>query len=403
MRILLINKFHYVKRGAEVAYFDTARILTDAGHTVAFFSMEHPKNAPTEWSRFFVSQADYSGDGGGFFAKAKMALRIIWNREAQKKLTALIEEFQPDIAHLHNIYHQLSPSILWTLKKHKVPLVMTLHDYKVLSPNHDLFVRGKIWEHTSGWRCLVDRCVKDSFLKSLDAAVEKWLHDFLGSYRLIQRFISPSQFLIDLFRKHGKELPFVKIAQPLLPFPEKTEAAGSNSFLYWGALSPEKGVGLLLDVFKELPQEKLLIIGAGPDEKVLHEKKERLKLFNVEFLGAIYGEKLFPYVEKAKAILIPSMWYDNMPYVPLEALARGKIVIAAKSGGIPERIADGVNGFLFEMGNKEELLRKIKDLSHHDLLKISEAARKSTEDLRPEAYKMALESLYLEILKQRKD
>src|ERR1700745_261060 len=100
MRILLINKFHYPKRGAERAYFDTARILADAGHDVAFFSMKHPENAPTPWEKYFVSEADYNDASSGLWAKAKMALRIIWNREAQKHLEALLQDFKPDIAHL---------------------------------------------------------------------------------------------------------------------------------------------------------------------------------------------------------------------------------------------------------------------------------------------------------------
>jgi hypothetical protein len=140
MRVLLINKFHYLKGGAERAYFDTAHILAENGHSVAFFAMEHPDNFETPWSRFFVSGVDYHDAAAGLWSKLRAALRILWNSEAATKLDALIGEFKPEVAHLHNTYHQLSPSILWTLRKHGVRIVMTLHDYKLISPNYSLLV-----------------------------------------------------------------------------------------------------------------------------------------------------------------------------------------------------------------------------------------------------------------------
>lgn len=402
MRILLINKYHYLRRGAERAYLDTARILADRGHSVAYFSMEHPENLPTEWNRFFVSNAEYQmGKQLGFWFKAKLALRLIWNREAQVKLAALIREFQPDIAHLHNIYHQLSPSILWTLRRHNVPMVMTLHDFKLLSPNHDLFVRGKIWEHTSGFRCILDRCVKDSYLKSLDAALEQWLHRVLGSYRLVDRFLSPSQFLANLLRHHGRTYPLSVLPQPLVPFPTLVPTRGDH-LLYFGALSEEKGVALLLEALSRLPNERLTIVGSGPAEEELRDMAQALRLTNVTFAGAQYGAALEKEIAAAKAVIVPSLWYDNMPYVPLEALARGKPVIAARTGGIPERVHEGENGFLFERGSVQALVEAIERLNQTDLAKLRLQARESVRDLRPEIYGAALERIYSEILAARR-
>ena len=219
MRVLLINKFHYLRGGAERAYFDTAHILAESGHQVAFFSMQHPENFQTEWSHFFVAREEYTEGNPTLGERFRLVRNILWNFEAARKLEALIDEFQPEIAHLHNTYHQLSPSILWTLKKRHIPIVMTLHDYKLLSPNYSLFVRGKIWEHTSGWRCLKDRCVKDSLFKSLFCVLEKWLHDFLGSYRKVDRFIAPSHFLIEKLSELGSTLTITHVSQPLCPFP----------------------------------------------------------------------------------------------------------------------------------------------------------------------------------------
>lgn len=403
MKILLINKFHYLRGGGAVrAYLDTARILVSRGHEVAFFSMDHPENEPTEWSRFFVSQSEYLDESSlSFFTKAKLAFRIIWNREAQRKLNALIDEFRPDVAHLHTIYHQLSPSIIWTLRKRRVPMVMTLHDYKLVSPNYSLFVRGKIWEHTSAWRCIVDRCVKNSFLKSLDCALEQWIHGFLGSYRKIDRFIAPSQFLINTYHRLGFAPDIMKISQPLLPFPEGAVPDSVGDYLlFFGRLSHEKGVGTLLRAVALLGgAEKVVIVGDGPEKNRLEVlAREILSMGSYFFPGSKYGAELETIRQKAKAIIIPSEWYENMPYVLLESLASGVPVIASRIGGMTERIKDGKNGLLFTPGDEYDLAGKIRSLPSFDAGTHGREARSSIEDLRPERYADALEAVYSDIV-----
>lgn len=399
MKILLINKYHFLKGGAERAYFDMARILTDHGHEVAFFSMQHPNNVPTPWERFFVESVDYAENNLSLFQKLRMAARIIWNQEANRKLTLLLQEFQPDIAHAHNIYHQLSPSILWVLKKHGVPIVMTLHDYKVISPNYSLFVRGKIWDHTSGVRCLLDRCVKDSFLKSLVCTLEQWLHRLIGSYGLISVFISPSLFLKEKFLAHGFSHRIEHVPNYLS---EKTEESASNEhhlgrkFLFFGRLSPEKSADILIQAFALLPTDMVLdMVGDGPERTRLEALTVSLGLTErVRFLGSRFGEELEQLKQEAFAILMPSAWYENFPYVITESLQSGCVLLAANIGGIPERIRDTHNGFLFEAGNTQSLVTAIQNLSRYDLETIRKNARQSIADLAPEIFYERLMSLY---------
>lgn len=399
MRILLINKFHYRKGGAERAYFDTARILAENGHEVAFFAMEHPDNEPTPCAPYFVSQVDYLDGEQSLLSKLKVASRIVWNFEASRKLKALIGDFQPDIAHLHNTYHQLSPSILWTLKRARVPIVMTLHDYKSVSPNYSLFVRGKIWEHTSGWRTLIDRAVKNSYLKSLVCALEQWLHTALKSYSLVGQFIAPSRFLIDEYRKLGFPYPIEHVPQPLAPFPLPPTTFGQGEyFLFAGRLSQEKGVATLLRAFALLPHERLVIAGTGPDEVVLKQFQDEAGLTNVVFVGHQTGETLEATFRGAKAFIIPSEWYENMPYVVLEALSYGLPVIGSNLGGIPERIQDSANGFLFEAGNPESLAQAIQRFSAFDLAALGRNAWESIQDLHEESYLVVLETVYNQLL-----
>lgn len=394
MRILLINKFHYLKGGAERAYFDTARILTENGHSVAFFAMEHPENQATEWSRFFVSQVDYHDHSARFAAKLRAAASIIWNHEAAQKLEALIAEFKPEVAHLHNTYHQLSPSILWTLKKHGVRVVMTLHDYKLISPNYSLLVRGKIWDHTSGWRAIFDRAVKNSYLKSLICAVELWLHRLIGSYRHVNAYLAPSHFLIEKFRSAGFPYPITHVVQPILPFPASPTRAGGDYLLYIGRLSKEKGVETLIDACGTLQgQVALKILGNGPEEAHLRERAKHIP--GIEFLGYQTGEAWERALTGAKALVVPSIWYENMPYVVLEALSRGKPVIATRMGGVPERIREGENGWLYDPGDVPGLVRSIqKLLLSPDVERLSQAAYASVADARPEQYYQKLLSVY---------
>lgn len=393
MRVLLINKFHYRKGGAERAYFDTASILAENGHQIAFFAMRHPDNLPTPWSKYFVREVDYLGGKQSGWQKLRAAFSILWNFEAARNLEKLIVEFGPEVAHLHNTYHQLSPSILWVLHRHHIPIVMTLHDYKAVSPNYSLFVRGKIWEHVSGWRTIFDRAIKDSYLKSLVCASELWLHRFIGSYGKVSAFIAPSQFLIQKYQALGFSYPIRHVPQPLAPFPERPKEFGQGQYFFFaGRLSAEKGVKTLLEAAKTLPEEHFVIAGSGPEEGRLRE--EYGKCPNITFLGHLNGEPLFQKFRGAKALIIPSEWYENMPYSLLEALGYGIPVIGTRLGGITERIKDGKNGFLYEAGNVEALIAVLKSFRKSDQARLGEAAWESIGDLRPQTYYQELIDIY---------
>ncbi len=404
MKILLINKYHFRKGGAERAYFDMAEILEKRGHEVAFFSMEHPKNEPTRWSQYFVSNVDYHNEEASLYQKVTAAIRIIWNTEANRKLAALIDDFQPDIAHAHNIYHQLSPSIFHILKKKNIPIALTLHDYKIVSPNYSLYAGGSIWDYSSGVRCVVDKAIGGSFVKSSICALEKWIHQMLGSYRKVDLLISPSHFLAHKIQELGWQGREVEVVPN--PLSEKELAASedknhvANQILFFGRLSPEKGVETILEALRGVPQKKLVIVGEGPSKRALEEKVKTLKLEErVTFCGALYGEDLTQKIETAEAVIISSVWYENLPYVVTESLARGAVVIAVASGGIVERIQNGKNGFLYEIGNIKELQKILLQLDLFSLPTIRHNAKKSVADLQPNIFGERLESLYQKIQK----
>lgn len=413
MKILLVNKYHFLQGGADRAYLDMANVLTRAGHEVAFFSMHHPKNLPTKWSEYFVSNVEYGdSENLGVFKKFQSAFRILWNREAERNMERLIRDFHPDIAHLHNIYHQLSPSILAPLRRAGVPVVMTLHDYKCISPNYNLFVRGEIWEETKGgayWKCVRDRCVKDSRLKSLVCTVEAYLHQFLGSYDSIRLFLSPSRFLIEKFQEFEFKYPIEYLSNPLVPFPEERSPVNISEnapFVYIGRLSAEKGVEKLLIALKKLDGSSTLrIVGNGPERGNLEKFAQDLDISNrVIFLGYLSGIALERERREARAILLPSLWYENMPYALTEALAEGAIVIAARLGGIPERVRDSENGFLFDPDDVNSLvqkMRRVQALDNLSLQNIQKSARESVVDLQEELFAKNLFRHYQKILSEK--
>lgn len=407
MRILLIDKYHRQYAGPQRLYFDTAKLLREQGHEVAFFAMAHPKNEPTQWSTYFVDQVDYeTANQLTWWQKLKVAQNIIFNFSAKRKLEALIDEFQPDVAHLFVTYHQLSPSIIWALKKKRVPIVMTLCDYKLASPNYSLFVRGKIWEHGSGLRCLADRCVKDSFGKSFICVLEQWIHKILGTYGNIDVYIGLSQFLIDTYGRLGFPYHIQLLPQPLVPLPNLSvslpEKRGKN-FLYFGRLSEEKGVATLIRAFQELTDgETLSIVGFGPEEERLKTLTQELGLESkVMFLGPVYGDDLQKLLKVARAAVIPSEWYENTPYALLETLASGTPVVATRIGSLPERVQDSYNGFLFTPGDAHDLAEKIRTFDTVSIPLLQENARKSVMALDQTSYLKTLLSLYSSLIKAK--
>lgn len=374
MKILLINKYHYLKGGAERTYFDTAKILADHGHEIAFFSMKHPSNRPSRWSKYFTQQVNYQVKSN-LRDKIKAVFNIFYNLEAKSNLEQLLVEFKPDIIHLHNIYHQLSPSIIAVLKKHQLPTVMTLHDYKLICPNYNLFAQGKIWERSRPnkyYRVVFDKAIKNSYLKSLVCALEAYFHKFLGLYDKIDLFISPSRFLINKYKEFGFKNKIIYLPNALAENNKTSVIAPAEKYiLYFGRLAPEKGIDILLKAYANLNTElKLYILGDGPIKPDLEILARKLNLINkINFISHKNGRELYEIIGGAEFVVAPSLWLENAPYGVIEAMAMGKTVIASDLGGLKEIIKNGSDGFLFKAGEIDELLKVMNYLISHPEIK----------------------------------
>lgn len=345
--------------------FELSELLKEEGHQVLFFSMKHGSNLPTEFSRYFVEEIDYDkkhslrGQIGIFF-------NTLYSREAEKKLSKLIDDFQPDIAHLHNFNHQLTPSILFGLKKKKVPVVMTVHDYKLACPSYSMFNAGRICELCKGqrfYRCVTARCHKGSFAKSLLAALESYLHHrILKSYSNIKYFICPSRFVMEKMKEMGMAGNFVHLPHFVDREAWAVSAGEKKDYIvYCGRLSAEKGIGTLIEALKGGAVDTR-IIGEGPLKKGIEERIKKDKSENIKLLGYLNGKELAEEVGKSRCLVMPSEWYEVFGMSVIEAFASESPVIGSRIGGMPEIIEDGETGFLFEPGNAGELRSKILNL-----------------------------------------
>jgi glycosyltransferase involved in cell wall biosynthesis len=358
VQILLANKFFFEKGGAEKSLFETARLLQAHGHGTRFFAMQHARNLPCADARHFVSEVDY--EDRSLRMRLKAGARMLYSLEAARKLAGLLDDARIDIAHLNNIYHQLSPSILRTLHRRGVPMVMSLRDYKVVCGSYQMLAQDRPCEACRGGRHLqasLKRCVKDSLAASVLTTVEMTLHHrILDLYGLVDLFISPSAFLKDKVREMGFPGEVVHLPNFVGGLAEVAPQYGSARarLVYSGRLGREKGLATLMRAAKGLPL-RLEIIGEGPMREPLEALARQESIGNVEFTGYLSGALLQDHVRAATAVVVPSQWYENNPRSVIEAFALGKPVIGARIGGIPELVRHGDTGLTFTPGDVQAL------------------------------------------------
>lgn len=400
MKILLVNKFFYPKGGAENSFFETAKLLERNGHKAVFFSMNHPENLPCAFEPYFVSNVDLN-ENGGFMNNLRTIGRIHYSFEAKKNIEKLIAVEKPDIAHLNNISHQISPSIIDSLRKSGIPIVMSLRDYKLTCPVYTLLRDGKLCEECSGgrfYKVLANRCTKGSVSKSAVNMTEMYLHHkLMHVYEKIDEFISPSRFLLEKTLEMGFKGSINHLPN-FIPVSEYTPSFSieGNSIVYLGRLSEEKGVATLIESVRDL-DVTLKIIGDGPLMPRLHEQIRARGQKNVVFLGFKTGKELKDEISSSLFTVIPSEWYENNPRSVLESFALGKPVIGARIGGIPELVKDGKTGLLFTPASSEDLKAKISALLQKKpaIISLGKNARQFVEEeFNPEIHYSGLMRIY---------
>lgn len=356
MKIILVNKYWYLRGGAEQAVLLTKKLLEDAGHSVEVFGMRHPKNLFE--NKYFVDYADYSQLN--FLQKIKYGWRAIYNTEARVRFAALLKDFQPDVVHLNNIYHQLSFSLLDATRTARVKTIFTIHDYKIISPNYNLFHHGKVNEESKGGcylKCLLNNCL-ENFGETVIAILEAYLRKGKKWEQAIDAFIAPSDFVKDKCVEYGLNAKKISV----VPYPVDISAwpvsdTEGTDVIFFGRLSAEKGVETFLQAARLNPDIPFKIMGDGPQYQELVDKKKKWGLDNVVFTGFKQGKELSNLLNQAKLVVVPSVWYEVSGLTILEAQAMEKVVLGSKIGAIPESVPAEC---LFEPGDSETLAKLVK-------------------------------------------
>ena len=375
MKILFANKFFFPKGGAETVFFQERDFLLGQHIKVVDFSMHHPENLSSEFSEYFVPFVDYRNTPEGFWrrlsAKFVICKNFVHNSSAVKQIIRLVEREKPQIAHLHNIYHQITPAIIPVLRKRGVKVVLTLHDYKTICPNYLMLSGGKICQRCAGkrfWNSFFLRCEQSGLAASFLLALEAHWHRLRKSYENVDIFIAPSRFMAEIvgvfrFGSHKIKVLPNGIDTSLV----KPTFRDEEYILYFGRLSREKGIKTLLSAYSDSGSRlQMKVVGSGPLAETL--KKD---FPQVQFLGFRTGSDLNDLIANSSFVVVPSEWYENCSMVVLEAMSYGKAVVGSRVGGIPEQIEDGETGMLFSLGDQRELAQKIKILSENKELRLS--------------------------------
>lgn len=360
MKVLLANKFFYDKGGAETVFFQERSFLLSSGIQVVDFSMKDDRNAPSPYASYFVKNRSYRDPSIGGLEKLKSGLAFIHSFESVRNISKLIRQEKPDILHCHNIYHQITPSIMWAAKKFGIKIILTLHDYKSICPFYARLCHGKPCDACitgDFFNVVRRRCADGSMARSALMYAEATFQQWLGSYECVDRVIAVSKFMADSVTRWR----FPKDRVSLLyngvnpgDYPQADPCGEKPYLLFLGRLSPEKGL-MTLGKVQAKTNIRVVVAGTGPLEETL-----RKQFSGLELVGHKSGEALKALVANAAATVLPAEWYENCPMSVLESMAAGKAVIGSRMGGIPELVEHGKTGLLYESGNAEELAQAMR-------------------------------------------
>lgn len=368
MKILMVNKFLHPNGGSETYIFQLGEELQKRGHEVQYFGMEHAGRAVGNHVDQYTADMDFHT---GKMGKLLYPFKILYSFEAKRKLTAVLQDMEPDVVHFNNINFQLTPSVIYAVRAYrkktgrKVKIVYTAHDYQWVCPNHMMRIPadGKICfacREGHFLSCAKNRCIHGSFVKSLLGALEGKLYHRLRTYGMVDVIVCPSAFMK---RQLDTDPVLAEKTVMMHNFVEKTagsgnmgQSSGADYVLYFGRFSEEKGIATLLKACKALPEIPFVFAGTGPLEELVAQAE------NVENRGFVTGAALGELIAGARFSVYPSEWYENCPFSVMESQIYGTPVLVSDLGGAPELVQAGVTGELFRGGDVEGLTAQIREL-----------------------------------------
>lgn len=355
MNILLCHSLYQQPGGERVALEAQVALLRDHGHRVILYTRDN-----AEIERY------------GLWRRATFFLETVFSWRTYREIQALAASEHPDAAHIHNVFPLVSPSVYRALKDKGVPIVQTVHNFRFLCPNALFYTRGQICErckHGNTLHAVRWKCYRQSYTLSALYALAIGLHRCWGTFQMIDRFIVFTEFTAHKLLGSGLTTPDkISVLGNFLPDPLPLPGSFKKRepcVVYLGRLSPEKGVEILIEAMAGLPDLVLKIVGDGPQAVALQESAHRLGLHQVEFLGSVVGERKWNLLRRAMATIVPSVCYENSPFVVLESLAMGTPIVASNLGSLPYIVQDGKSGLLFRPADSQDLRQKLAWLTDH--------------------------------------
>jgi glycosyltransferase involved in cell wall biosynthesis len=338
MKVLIAHNA-YQQRGGEDAVVEAeAALLRSRGHEVLEYRRHNDELAA--------------------MGRAQAALGTLWSTRTRAELGAQLRAEQPDVLHVHNTFPLISPSLYWAAADCGVPVVQTLHNFRLLCPQAMLLREGRVCESCVGRLPLagvVHGCYRGSRAQTGVLAGMLVLHRAMGTWaHKVHRYIALNEFCRAKFIEGGLPAARMAVKANFVDLPTPPPAAARAGLLFVGRLAPEKGIAVLVQAAAALPVGSLRVAGSGPDQALLAGAPA------AQALGALAGAQVIGEMQRAQALVMPSLWYENFPRTLVEAFACGLPVIASRLGAMAELVDDGVTGLLVKPGDTADLALKMQ-------------------------------------------
>jgi len=369
MKILLVHNEYQQRGGEDVVFEQEKRILERAGHDVITYC-----------------RSNHEIEELSVVERAGLLVHTVWAGDTRRDLSALLALENPDVVHVHNTFVMISPSVYSACRERGIPIVQTLHNFRLLCPGAQLLRDGKICEECidhSLWRSVWHACYRDSRPATASVALMLAWHRRSGTWNeLVDRYIALTEFARNKFIAAGFA-PGKIVVKPNFvdPDPGEKESAGEYA-LYVGRLSREKGLRTLLDAWKRLPKSSpLQIAGDGPQRQELEDEAQRCGLSSIRFRGRLSHSETIAAMKGARFLILPSEWYEGFPMTLAESFACGTPVICSKLGAMEEIVEDDRTGLHFLPGDSEDLAQKVEWAFSHssEMAAMGRAARREYE------------------------
>lgn len=399
LKILQINNYGYVRGGSDRYFLDLSNLLIENGHEISYLSSMNANNLVTS-----------GHDVDGFDVDSPSVLDIpkyIFSRDARNKIRALLSQEQPDLVHLHIYYGQITASILQIIAERRIPIIQTLHEYKMLCPVATMTLNGQYCDKCADgkyWNAVANKCNRDKISRSVVTALEAYASKHQTRH-YIDHYIAVSNFVRDIMLHYGTNPKKVTTIHNFIKSSDITpNSYHGDYFFFFGRLDRIKGVMTLLKAMKEV-DFPLIIAGEGEAKHEMKRYIEEQGLTNITMIGFKKDKELKELILTSRCVIVPSEWCEPFGLVLLEAFIQGKPVIASRIGGITEIMENEKYGYLISPGNVKELVEAMRELANRPDKAVEMGAR-AIENVKlkfsAEAHYKAIMAVYKGVMCQSK-